>query len=61
MISAGISGSMAPGRRILEVNLIGVARVIAAVEPQLRPGSVGIASHRCPDTESRRITNSSPS
>ena len=42
VISAGLSGSMAPGRRILEVNLIGVARALAAVEPHVRPGSVGI-------------------
>jgi NAD(P)-dependent dehydrogenase (short-subunit alcohol dehydrogenase family) len=54
VISAGLSGSMAPGRRILEVNLIGVARVLAAVEPHLRPGSVGIcfasmSGYRVPD------------
>ena len=42
VISAGLSGSMAPGRRILEVNLVGTARTLAAVEPHLRPGSVGI-------------------
>ena len=42
VISAGLSGSMAPGRRILEVNLIGTARTLAAVEPHLRPGSVGV-------------------
>jgi NAD(P)-dependent dehydrogenase (short-subunit alcohol dehydrogenase family) len=42
VITAGLSGSMAPGRRIFEVNLIGTARVLAAVEPILRPGSVGV-------------------
>lgn len=42
VISAGLSGSMAPGRRILEVNLVGTARTLTAVEPHLRPGSVGI-------------------
>lgn len=52
--SAGLSGSMAPGRRIFEVNLIGTARVLAAVEPLLRPGSVGIcfasiSAHRVPE------------
>ena len=40
--TAGLSGSMAPGRRILEVNLISTARLMTAVEPLLRPGSVGI-------------------
>ena len=40
--TAGISGSMAPGRRILEVNLIGPARVLRAAEPLLRPGSVAV-------------------
>jgi NAD(P)-dependent dehydrogenase (short-subunit alcohol dehydrogenase family) len=54
VVSAGLSGSMAPGRRIFEVNLIGMARVLAAVEPLLRPGSVGVcfasmSGHRVPD------------
>jgi NAD(P)-dependent dehydrogenase (short-subunit alcohol dehydrogenase family) len=52
--TAGLSGSMAPGRRIFEVNLIGMARVLAAVEPLLRPGSVAVcfasmSGHRVPD------------
>ena len=42
VLTAGLSGSMANGRRIFEVNLIGTARVLAAVEPLLRPGSVGV-------------------
>jgi NAD(P)-dependent dehydrogenase (short-subunit alcohol dehydrogenase family) len=42
VLTAGLSASMAPGRRIFEVNLVGTARVCAAVEPLLRPGSVGI-------------------
>jgi NAD(P)-dependent dehydrogenase (short-subunit alcohol dehydrogenase family) len=54
VITAGLSGSMAPGRRIFEVNLIGVARVLTAVEPLLRPGSVAVlfasmSGHRVPD------------
>jgi NAD(P)-dependent dehydrogenase (short-subunit alcohol dehydrogenase family) len=54
VITAGLSGSMASGRRIFEVNLIGMARVLAAVEPTLRPGSVGVlfasmSGHRVPD------------
>lgn len=40
--TAGLSNSMAPGRRILEVNLQGVERVIRAAEPKLRTGGVGI-------------------
>jgi NAD(P)-dependent dehydrogenase (short-subunit alcohol dehydrogenase family) len=40
--TAGISGSMAPGRRILEVNLMGPARVLRAAEPMLRPGTVAV-------------------
>jgi NAD(P)-dependent dehydrogenase (short-subunit alcohol dehydrogenase family) len=52
--TAGLSGSMAPGRRIFEVNLVGMARMLAAVEPLLRPGSVGVcfasmSGHRVPD------------
>jgi NAD(P)-dependent dehydrogenase (short-subunit alcohol dehydrogenase family) len=42
VLTAGLSASMAPGRRIFEVNLIGTARILQAVEPLLRPGSVGI-------------------
>jgi NAD(P)-dependent dehydrogenase (short-subunit alcohol dehydrogenase family) len=55
VVTAGIStGSTAPGRRIFEVNLIGTARVLAAVEPMLRPGAVGvcfasISAHRVPE------------
>jgi NAD(P)-dependent dehydrogenase (short-subunit alcohol dehydrogenase family) len=40
--TAGISGSMAPGRRILDVNLMGPARVLRAAEPLLHPGSVAV-------------------
>ena len=41
--SAGISTSMTTsGRQILEVNLIGTNRVLAAVEPLLRPGVVAV-------------------
>ena len=52
--TAGLSGSMADGRRIFEVNLIGTARVLAAVEPKLRPGSVAVlfasmSGYRVPD------------
>jgi len=54
VLTAGLSASMAPGRRIFEVNLIGTARVLAAVEPLLRAGSVGvcfasISAHRVPE------------
>jgi NAD(P)-dependent dehydrogenase (short-subunit alcohol dehydrogenase family) len=52
--TAGLSGSMANGKRIFEVNLIGTARVLAAFEPLLRPGSVGVcfasmSGYRVPD------------
>jgi NAD(P)-dependent dehydrogenase (short-subunit alcohol dehydrogenase family) len=52
--TAGLSGSMAPGRRIFEVNLIGMARMLTAVEPLLRPRSVAVcfasmSGHRVPD------------
>jgi NAD(P)-dependent dehydrogenase (short-subunit alcohol dehydrogenase family) len=53
VITAGLSGSMAAGRRIFEVNLLGTARVLAAVEPLLGPGSVAVcfasmSGHRVP-------------
>ena len=40
--TAGLSNSMASGRRILDVNLIGVERVIRTAEARLRTGSVGV-------------------
>ncbi len=40
--SAGVSGTMAPGRRVLEINLLGTARLLKAAEPLLRPGSVAV-------------------
>ncbi|HWS46470.1 MAG TPA: SDR family oxidoreductase [Acidimicrobiia bacterium] len=54
VLTAGLSGSMANGRRIFEVNLIGTARVLEAVEPLLRPGTVGVcfasmSGYRVPD------------
>jgi len=42
VITAGISGTWFPARQILEVNLVGTARVLRAAEPLLRPGSVGV-------------------
>jgi NAD(P)-dependent dehydrogenase (short-subunit alcohol dehydrogenase family) len=42
VVTAGLSGSQAPGRRILEVNLIGYERVLRAAEPLLQKGSVGV-------------------
>jgi NAD(P)-dependent dehydrogenase (short-subunit alcohol dehydrogenase family) len=52
--TAGVSGTMAPGRRILEVNLLGTARVLDAAESLLRPGSVAVvfssaSGHRTPE------------
>lgn len=56
VVTAGLSGSMANGKRIFEVNLIGMARVLDAVEPLLRPGSVGVlfasmSGHRVPERD----------
>jgi NAD(P)-dependent dehydrogenase (short-subunit alcohol dehydrogenase family) len=42
VVTAGVSGTQAPGPRILEVNLAGVAKVLRAAEPRLHEGSVGI-------------------
>jgi NAD(P)-dependent dehydrogenase (short-subunit alcohol dehydrogenase family) len=42
VVTAAISASMGPGRRILEVNLRGVERVMSAVRPLIRAGSVGV-------------------
>jgi NAD(P)-dependent dehydrogenase (short-subunit alcohol dehydrogenase family) len=42
VVTAGLSPSMAPGRTIYEVNLVGMERVLSAFEPLLRPGSVGV-------------------
>jgi NAD(P)-dependent dehydrogenase (short-subunit alcohol dehydrogenase family) len=55
--TAGVSGTMAPGRRVLEINLLGTARVLNAAEPLLRPGSVGVcfasqSGYRVPETPS---------
>jgi len=42
VITAGVSGSQATGRRILDVNLAGHARVLRAAEILLGSGTVGI-------------------
>jgi NAD(P)-dependent dehydrogenase (short-subunit alcohol dehydrogenase family) len=42
VITAALSSSMADGMRIFEVNLIAYAKVLAAVEPLLHEGSVGV-------------------
>ena len=47
VLTAGLSGSMANGRRIFEVNLIGTATLLAAVEPLLRRGTVGVCLRPC--------------
>jgi NAD(P)-dependent dehydrogenase (short-subunit alcohol dehydrogenase family) len=54
VLTAGLSGSMANGRRIFEVNLIGTARVLKAVDPLVGPGTVGVcfasmSGYRVPD------------
>jgi NAD(P)-dependent dehydrogenase (short-subunit alcohol dehydrogenase family) len=40
--AAGLSSHMAPAADIFGVNLVGTARVLAAVEPLLRPGTVAV-------------------
>jgi NAD(P)-dependent dehydrogenase (short-subunit alcohol dehydrogenase family) len=53
VVTAGLSPSMAPGRDIYAVNLVGLERVLRAFEPLLRPGSAAVcfssmASHLAP-------------
>jgi NAD(P)-dependent dehydrogenase (short-subunit alcohol dehydrogenase family) len=55
VLTAGLSPSMAPGRQIYEVNLLGTARVLDAFEAVLAPGSAAVcfssmASHLMPDS-----------
>jgi NAD(P)-dependent dehydrogenase (short-subunit alcohol dehydrogenase family) len=42
ILTAGLSPSMAAGRRIYEVNLLGPARLLRAFQPVLVPGSVAV-------------------
>jgi NAD(P)-dependent dehydrogenase (short-subunit alcohol dehydrogenase family) len=42
VMTAGLSPTMAPGRRIYEVDLLGPARLVRALEPVLGPESVGV-------------------
>jgi NAD(P)-dependent dehydrogenase (short-subunit alcohol dehydrogenase family) len=42
VVTAGLSPSMASGRAIYEVNLLGMERVLTAFESVLRPGSVAV-------------------
>lgn len=42
VLTAGLSPSMAPGRPIWEVNLLGTIRVLDAFEPTLAPGSAAV-------------------
>jgi NAD(P)-dependent dehydrogenase (short-subunit alcohol dehydrogenase family) len=65
VLTVGLSASMAPGRQIFEVNLIGTARVLAAVEHMLRPGSVGvcfasISAHRVPEARELMVALDDP-
>ena len=55
VVTAGLSPSMAPGRRILEVNLVGMARVLRCFEPTLVEGSAAVcfasmAAHLVPSS-----------
>jgi NAD(P)-dependent dehydrogenase (short-subunit alcohol dehydrogenase family) len=42
VVTAGLSPSMAEGRRIYAVNLVATDALVSAFEPALQPGSVGI-------------------
>jgi NAD(P)-dependent dehydrogenase (short-subunit alcohol dehydrogenase family) len=51
VVTAGLSPQGGPGRRIYDVNLVGLARLLQVVEPTLGPASVGVcfatvAAHR---------------
>jgi NAD(P)-dependent dehydrogenase (short-subunit alcohol dehydrogenase family) len=53
VLTAGLSPTMATGRRIYDVNLVSTTRLLAAFEPTLGPGSVAvcfasIAGHAVP-------------
>lgn len=53
VITAGLSPTMAPGRTIYDVNLLGTRRVLDAFDPSVGPGSVAvlfasIAGHQLP-------------
>jgi NAD(P)-dependent dehydrogenase (short-subunit alcohol dehydrogenase family) len=56
ILTAGLSPTMAPGRPIFEVNLLGTNRVIKGFESIIRPGSSAVcfasmAAHMSPDIE----------
>ena len=42
VVTAAVSRAMAPSRTIYEVNLIGMARLLASVEPLIHAGSVAV-------------------
>jgi NAD(P)-dependent dehydrogenase (short-subunit alcohol dehydrogenase family) len=53
VITAGLSPNMADGRRIVEVNVVGMERIVSAFEPLVGLGSVGVcfasmAAHMVP-------------
>ena len=55
VVTAGVSGAQAPGRRILEVNLIGLERIVTTAESLVQEGTVGIltasqSGYMVPDT-----------
>lgn len=56
ILTAGLSPTMAPGRRILEVDVVGPAQLVQIFEPQGGSGSVAVllasmAGHMFPSTE----------
>jgi NAD(P)-dependent dehydrogenase (short-subunit alcohol dehydrogenase family) len=56
VVTAGLSPSMARGRRIYEVNLLGLARVVQVLEPAIGEGTVAVcfasmAAHLLPSSD----------
>ena len=56
VVTAGLSPSMARGRRIYEVNLLGLERVVQAVEPAIGAGTAAVcfasmAAHLLPSSD----------
>jgi NAD(P)-dependent dehydrogenase (short-subunit alcohol dehydrogenase family) len=47
VVTAGLSPTMASGQRILEVNLVGMARLVDALEPSIGEGSVAVLFASC--------------
>jgi NAD(P)-dependent dehydrogenase (short-subunit alcohol dehydrogenase family) len=54
VVTAGLAGALAPARVIYEINLFGMERVLGAIDPIVRVGSVAVcfasvSGHRVPE------------